>query len=344
MKTGLFSDYTNSTLSIFGDNLRKQVEKNITFTQEQISMMASVGKIGYAVQEIRDKARTTNQEIDAQIESLRKQGLTNEDIVAMGYVDKYAASKSNVASERSLLVAQKIAKLEKQKLTFLETEELYNINGVTQLRTRAEMLDELNSKRARGEELTESELALEKQIREELNGISDSVTVVNQVRDAFMETFNAETYNDTFNNFGSRIQQMLKDKVLNNLIDGQFAEQINTLINQATNAINTGDLTGFKIVQNSIMAISAQSQLAQQQLSGLISMFDSSKIIDYTDKSREINFSAASTKDITYAVTNNVSLSAGALIGMDSVGMQKLATALVPHIEKAFQNVGKPIT
>ena len=174
-------------------------------------------------------------------------------------------------------------------------------------------------------------------IKTNYESLKMKVALVENLTSGIQTAFNADSYEGTFDAFGSIMQNMLKDKVLNNLIDGRFGDQITTLIQQATNALDTGDLSTLKAVQSSVLSISSQAQLAKAQISGVLSMFDSSKIIDYTDKSRDINFTSASTKDITYSIVNNVSLNAGALIGMNSSAMGQLARELQPYIVKAFK-------
>jgi hypothetical protein len=58
--------------------------------------------------------------------------------------------------------------------------------------------------------------------------------------------------------------------------------------------------------------------------------------LTFKDNSRDINYTSATSKDVTYNITNNVSVSAGALIG-DNVSMERLANTLVPYIEKALK-------
>ena len=67
-------------------------------------------------------------------------------------------------------------------------------------------------------------------------------------------------------------------------------------------------------------------------------MFDSTKLVDFTDKTKDVQYSASSSKDITYNITQNLTLSAGSVIG-DGVSLEKLAKVLAPMLKPEIAKI-----
>ena len=108
------------------------------------------------------------------------------------------------------------------------------------------------------------------------------------------------------------------------------------MISIAQNALSTGTVSDLYSAQKQMMAFSAQVQTVKNQTQGLIDMFDSSKIIDFTDKTKDITYNASSSKETIYNITQNLSVSAGAVIG-DGVSLDKLAKTLAPYLSKELK-------
>ena len=131
---------------------------------------------------------------------------------------------------------------------------------------------------------------------------------------------------------------MLTEKIVNGYLTTEFADDMANAVSLAQQALTSGSVQDLYNAQQSLFAFSTQIEVAKNQTQELLDMFDSSKVIDVTDKTKDIQYSSSSSKDVTYNITQNLSINAGTIVA-DSVSIDKFASAIAPAIKKAIDKL-----
>jgi hypothetical protein len=212
--------------------------------------------------------------------------------------------------------------------------EVISVNGV--LFQCDEYYRELNLKKANGISLTESEIAWMNKYTNTMKKFETNKRVVTEFYSAVGESFNSEELLKSFSSFADSFNTILKEKIVDGYLSNELSNDMANMISIAQNALSTGTVSDLYSAQKQMMAFSAKIQTVKNQTQGLIDMFDSSKIIDFTDKTKDITYNASSSKETIYNITQNLSVSAGAVIG-DGVSLDKLAKTLAPYLSKELK-------
>ena len=113
---------------------------------------------------------------------------------------------------------------------------------------------------------------------------------------------------------------------------------MDSAISLAQRSLSTGSVKDLYSAQQQLIAFSTEIETAKNQTQGLLDMFNSSKLIDFTDKTKDVQYSASSSKDVTYNITQNLTLSAGNIIA-DGFDLAKLAKVLAPLLKPELKKV-----
>ena len=180
-------------------------------------------------------------------------------------------------------------------------ESLLSLNGITF--TYEEYYRELALRKANNIALTEQEVAWMDKYSESINNFQINSSIVTDFYSALTSSFGKTTNQEIFDEFANGFIETIRAKVVDDYLGGELSEDMASAISLAQEAASTGTVSDLYNAQQKLIQLSSQIQVAKQQSQGLIDMFDSTKLVDFTDKTKDIQYSASSSKDITYNIT-----------------------------------------
>jgi hypothetical protein len=219
-----------------------------------------------------------------------------------------------------------LANVKKTQIDY--TTEVISYNNA--LMTRSSLYDELIKKQAEGLSLTTQELDYLNNYESALNYLSLQEALATSLTDAIQISLSTD-YSSHLTNFTSAITSSLQT-ALQDSIASALSPELAKLTTLAATAIQSSSTSLLYQTQQSMLALTTKTEKAQNSISGLLSMFDT----EFTDN--KTTYTASSSKDITYNISQTINLTAGALIG-DNVSMKRLANELAPHLKSIMTKV-----
>jgi hypothetical protein len=178
--------------------------------------------------------------------------------------------------------------------------------------------------------LSQEELDYISSYESTLNYLSLQETLATSLTDAIQVSLSTD-YSSHLSNFTTAITSSLQT-ALQDSIASALSPELAELTTLAATAISTQSTSLLYQTQQSMLALTTKTEKAQNSISGLLSMFDT----EFTDN--KTTYTASSSKDITYNISQTVTLTAGALIG-DNVSMKRLANELAPHLKSIMTKI-----
>ena len=227
-----------------------------------------------------------------------------------------------------------LAKIEGQEVSYKNT--LTELSGVQY--TYEEYYRELSLKKANNITLTKEETEWMDKYSKSVKEFETNKSIITNFYGAVKASFSKSSSKEIFGEFASGFSDMLTEKIVNGYLTTEFADDMANAVSLAQQALTSGSVQDLYNAQQSLFAFSTQIEVAKNQTQGLLDMFDSSKVIDVTDKTKDIQYSSSSSKDVTYNITQNLSINAGTIVA-DSVSIDKFASAIAPAIKKAIDKL-----
>lgn len=164
-----------------------------------------------------------------------------------------------------------------------------------------------------------------------------------KVRDEFTGFLNASTFNDGAASLGSSIGTTITDSIITSLLDkSKYKTAIDGLYKHVETLVDKGANVSFaemsKLAQET-QKYGLMLDRERQKIEAMKSLFDFNSEIVYDTTQDTINYETSSSKESVYNIYQTNSFNLGAFISTKA-NMEEFATAIAPHMAKAFDNLG----